>query len=286
MEYAENFDLTNIVTPVYPKKLLKLLRETSYDESESMYLYNRFKTGFDIGYWGPAECQSRSRNIPSRIGNEVELWNKLIKEIKLNRVARPFDKVPYDNFIQSPIGLVPKDGNSGKTRLIFHVSYNFNDQEKSLNQHTLTELCSVKYNDLDHAVQNCLKVNEQRLSHLQSKPKGNPVQFHDEIDSGDDDSDNENTGGIFLGKTDIQSAFCLVPLAVWCFAWLTMVARNPKTRKWQIFIDKRLPFCASISCAIFRRFSNALCHITKIKSRSQAITNYLDDFLFVSYTLQ
>ena len=58
--------------------------------------------------------------------------------------------------MQSPIGLVPKHG--GKTRLIFQLSYDFGPrwEQKSLNFHTLDEWCSVKYNDLDHAVKNSL----------------------------------------------------------------------------------------------------------------------------------
>ena len=53
-----------------------------------------------------------------------------------------------------------------------------------------------------------------------------------------------------------------------------------------IFVDKCLPFGASISCTIFQRFSNALCHLVKFKSGRKSITNYLDDFLFVAYTRQ
>ena len=43
---------------------------------------------------------------------------------------------------QSPIDLVPKAGN--KTRLIFHLSYDFNDEDRSLNYHTPEEMCTVK----------------------------------------------------------------------------------------------------------------------------------------------
>ena len=57
---------------------------------------------------------------------------------------------------QSPIGLVPKAGN--KMRLIFHLLYDFPDGSKSINHHTPEELCSVKYNDLDHAIKGCLKL--------------------------------------------------------------------------------------------------------------------------------
>ena len=80
-----------------------------------------------------------------------------MKEVKLGHYAGPFfGQPPFENFMQSPIGLVPKAG--GQTRLIFHLSYNFSESDKSFNFHTPDHLCSVKYNDLDHAVANCLKL--------------------------------------------------------------------------------------------------------------------------------
>ena len=46
-----------------------------------------------------------------------------MKEVKLGRYAGPFPTIPYEeDFIQSPIGLVPKDQGCD-TRLIFHLSY-------------------------------------------------------------------------------------------------------------------------------------------------------------------
>ena len=63
-----------------------------------------------------------------------------------------------------------------------------------------------------------------------------------------------------------------------------MSAKNPLTHKWQYFKDKCLPFGASISCAIFQRFSNALKYLTQFRTSRKSITNYLDDFLFIAYT--
>ena len=65
--------------------------------------------------------------------------------------AGPFKVPPYeDDFIQSPIGSVPKSGR--KTRLIFHLSYKSKNGNESVNFWTPEEDCSVKYNDLDEAV--------------------------------------------------------------------------------------------------------------------------------------
>ena len=81
-----------------------------------------------------------------------------MKEVHLGRVAGPFEKISYDNFIQSPIRLVPKAGGD-QTRLIFHLLYNFKrDGYKSLNFHAPKQKCSVKYRDLDHTVQAFLRL--------------------------------------------------------------------------------------------------------------------------------
>ena len=63
-----------------------------------------------------------------------------------------------------------------------------------------------------------------------------------------------------------------------------MAAQNPVTGEWQFFVDKCLPFGSSISCAHFQRFSNALKHIIQYRTSSN-LTNYLDDFLFITLTL-
>ena len=48
-------------------------------------------------------------------------------------------------------------------------------------------------------------------------------------------------------------------------------------------MDKCLPFGASISCAIFQAFSDALKHIMNVWTKADDnLTNYLDDFLFIS----
>ena len=238
-----------------------LLNDSGYDRGESEFLIKRFTEGFDIGYRGPQQRQRRSKNIPFSVGNKVILWNKIMKEVKEGCYAGPFDKVPYENFIQSPIGLVPKAGN--KTRLIFHLSFEFKDKqgkpEGSINKCTLREWCTVHYMDLDDDVANYLKLSEFTIN-----------------DTGD--------GTVFLGKTDLTSAFHVLPLRVDCFCWLIMQAEDPVTGEMKFFVEKCLPFGSSISCSHYQRFSNALKHITQWRTGSvgKAITNYLDDFLFIA----
>ena len=78
-----------------------------------------------------------------------------MKEVKAKRFAGPFEQPPFENFIQSPIGLVPKSGNSGETRLIFHLCYPRGGA--SVNSETPKKYCSVKYKDLDYAIRLCLR---------------------------------------------------------------------------------------------------------------------------------
>ena len=143
---CHNPDLENIVMPLNMDRFSQLLRESNYDEEKVNFLVNGFTERFDIGYAGPKVRQSTSNNTPFTpgVGDKFELWNKIIKEVEAKRYAGPFDKIPFENFIQSPVGLVPKAG--GKTRLIFHLSYRFNDQETgvSLSEATLHEICTVK----------------------------------------------------------------------------------------------------------------------------------------------
>ena len=144
VNYYRNMDLRNIVTPIDAGKLKRLLIESNYDATKTEEIYQGFNMGFDLGYKGPTNRQDTSNNIPLLVGNKIELWNKIMKEVKLGCYAGPFSKIPFKRYMQSPIGLVPKAG--GQTRLIFHLSFDFKESGlKSLNHYTPEELCKVKY---------------------------------------------------------------------------------------------------------------------------------------------
>ena len=105
------------------EELNKLLIETNYPRKERIFLYQGFTTGFDIGYDGPSDVRQTAHNLKFRgVGDKVILWNKVMKEVGLKRYAGPFTRIPFDTYIQSPIGLVLKDGGKD-VRLIFHLSY-------------------------------------------------------------------------------------------------------------------------------------------------------------------
>ena len=107
------------------------MNKYGYDSVKTEFLIKGFTQGFDLGYRGPEKVKQNSPNLKFTIGNETELWNKVMKEVKELRYAGPFQEPPFEFYIQSPIGLVPKDKGK-KTRLIFHLSYP-RDTDKSVN---------------------------------------------------------------------------------------------------------------------------------------------------------
>ena len=109
--YFENFDLTNLVTPVKADVFKQLLESTGYPMDKTDEVITGFKEGFRLGYEGQrTNIRRKAPNLQLRVGDEIELWNKVMKEVQKGRYAGPFEKVPYKDFVQSLIGLVPKDG--------------------------------------------------------------------------------------------------------------------------------------------------------------------------------
>ena len=163
-------------------------------------------------------------------------------------------EIPYENFIQSPIGLVEKDGGKD-THLIFHLS--FPKDGDSVNSQTPKEICTVKYPDFSDAIKLCLEVLEE----------AEEKNYH---------------RAIRIAKSDMKSAFHNLGMRVSSFPWLLMKAESPIDGKLYYFLDKVLPFGSSISCSHFQRFSNCVTHIFRVKSGGKKMVNYLDDYFFVA----
>ena len=247
VEYYENYDLEHIVTPVDVAQLSKLLVETGYHPDKTRFLVEGFTHGFDLGYRGPENVCRRAPNLKFTVGSPVILWNKIMKEVKLKRYAGPFRKIPFKNFIQSPVGLVPKDGGKS-TRLIFHLSYPRQPQSglpESVNANTPKHLTSVKYKDFDEAVRLCSEAGK----------------------------------GCHAGKSDMSSAFRHLAILRKYWKYLVMMAVSPLDQQIYYFVDKCLPFGAAISCAVFQAFSDAVAHVVRVKS-GHDLVNYLDDYFF------
>ena len=234
-----NYKWQSIVTPIKVDNFDSLLEESSFDRQKRGFLIQGFRHGFDIGYHGPMNRRHKSSNIPLRVGTKTELWNKIMKEVQLSRFAGPYreEDLPFKEFIQSPVRLVLKSGN--KTRLIFHLSYNFGEQigEQSINFHTPQRLCTVKYEDLDTAVWKCLEI----LSLF------------------------DKTVPLYFSKTNFSSTFRILPVLVQQRQLLCLMAHHPVTHEKKYFIDLCLPFGSSRICALFQAFSDAVKHIAQFK---------------------
>jgi hypothetical protein len=144
-----------------------------YDDNIRLFLYRGFTEGFRLEFTGPRTPRFCS-NLQSVRQHENIALEKLSKEISLNRIAGPFNVPPFKNLQCSPIGLVPKkDGDD--FRLIHHLSH---PEGSSINDLIPDELCSVSYTTVDEAIKVIKKIGR----------------------------------GCFLAKTDIASAFRIVPV--------------------------------------------------------------------------
>ena len=228
----KNFDLENIITPAIIGNLEDLLVKTNYDREKTKLLINGFRDGFPIGYEGNRKVKKQSPNLKFRVGNETILWNKVMKKVREKRYAGPYATPPFDYYIQSLIGLVPKD-NGYDTRLIFHLSHPRNGS--SVNSCTPEHLCKVTYSDFDEAVKMCM--GEGR--------------------------------GCHIAKSDMKAAFRNLGIRKKDWPLLLMKAKNPINKRFYYFVDKCLPFGSSISCAHFQAFSNCVAHIVRYLSKNQ-----------------
>ena len=84
--------------------------------------------------------------------------------------------------------------------------------------------------------------------------------------------------GAFIAKSDIESAFRLLPVKkedyhLLGFQW-----------KGKYFFEKTLPMGCSSSCRLFETFSSALEFLVRHQSGSARVLHVLDDFLFIGST--
>ena len=76
-------------------KFEKLLIDSKYNEEKRHFVNGGFRGGFFISYDGPIERQQTAGNLSLTCGSAEDLWNKVMKEVKLLRFAGPFDSILY-----------------------------------------------------------------------------------------------------------------------------------------------------------------------------------------------
>ncbi|MES9971263.1 MAG: reverse transcriptase domain-containing protein, partial [Candidatus Thiodiazotropha sp.] len=203
---------------------------------QASYLIKGFSYGFQLGYLGQRQFRMSSNMSSCKQFSDV-ISHKIKAEVAAGRLKGPFSSPPFKNIQISPIGCIPKKS-PGDFRLIHHLSY---PPGSSINDGIMPELASVSYCSFDDAVNALLKLGR----------------------------------GALMSKTDIESAFRLIPV-------------HPSDHellgyKWQsqFYYDCCLPFGCRSSPAIFERFSTAIEWIAKKHLSIPDIIHILDDFFMI-----
>ena len=185
-----------------------------------------FTEGFSIHFDGDL-TEIVSKNLLSAIQQSAVVEAKLSKEIDAGRIAGPFQTPPFPKFRVSSLGVVPKKV-PGEFRLIHHLSY---PKGLLVNDGILHEYSSVSYSNIEDAIRFIKKAGH----------------------------------GCFLAKTDIQSAFRIIPI-------------NPKDyhllgMKWDslYYYDHSMPLGCSSSCRTFEILSTAVEWIARHRLRIEFI---------------
>ena len=116
-------EVTHSVEEVLPTPIkinkLKLIVQ-GYDVEKLNFLISGFRHGLYLGYQGPREScfvkNSDSTKDNWEVGN-----TKLKKEMKMGRIAGPFNMPPFKKFRVSPLAVIPKS-TPGEYRLIHNLS--------------------------------------------------------------------------------------------------------------------------------------------------------------------
>ncbi|XP_041442566.1 uncharacterized protein LOC121401560 isoform X1 [Xenopus laevis] len=144
------------------------------DKEAAVFLAKGFLDGFKIPVAQTPPPSKIYKNLKSAGQHEDVLKQKIEKEVKAGRMAGPFEVIPIEGLVVSPLGVVPKK-EQGKFRMIQHLSYPVG---ASVNDALDKEQCKVQYQSFDEAL---------------------------EIVKGQGDR-------ALLAKVDIESAFRLLPL--------------------------------------------------------------------------
>ena len=119
-----------------------------YDEASQDFLLRGFSLRFRLNCLH--EPTSGESNNHSSVNEQIEIASKkLSHELELGRIKGPFDHPPFDNFICSPLGLIPKSV-PGKFRLIHDLSFT---KHNSVNLGIPKEFATVQYDGIDQVVE-------------------------------------------------------------------------------------------------------------------------------------
>ncbi len=213
-----------------------------YDTEKADYVISGIKYGFHIGYQGSLVCDN-CQNSPL-IDQYLEEAQKLIqKEVDLGRVAGPYYKLPFEHLHLSPLTIRPKP-TPGEYRLIHNLTAPYD--LSAINLCIPETLKTVQYESVSNIISHLLTIGQ----------------------------------GAYLAKSDVKSAFRLVPVHSSCYHLLGFKFKGG------LYFDKCLAMGAGTSCRIFESIPTAVNWILREKFGIQNSFHYLDDFLFIEDTYE
>ena len=141
------------------------------------YVLHGIREGFKLGFESSFLLKPSKKNKASAYQHATVIDAYLANEVRLGRVAGPFESPPINPLQISSFGVIPKRGQPGKWRLIFDLSSPFGH---SVNDGIDPESCSLQYIKVDDIVKSLAKFGR----------------------------------GAYLAKFDIESAYRNVPVHV------------------------------------------------------------------------
>ena len=204
-------------------------------------LVNGLRYGTPVGYTGPEKSRV-SRNLISATQHPEVVSTNLTKEINLGRVAGPFDVPPLPNLQCHPVGVVPKK-HSTDWRTIYHLSYPEGD---SINDYIPKDPYSLQYVRVDDAIRIIKSLGP----------------------------------GSFMAKTDLKSAFRLIPVHPGNWHLLGIYWQS------QYYVDLYLPFGLRSAPYLFNQLSDALEWILINNYHLRNVIHILDDFFIAEASRQ
>ena len=203
------------------------------NETERQELIQGFQFGFKLRYQGPRHPVI-CKNQKSFLARPAVGMEKVFKEIQAGRVAGPFKHPPFPDLHCSPLGLVPK-AQPNQFRLIHNLSSPLGN---SINHFIPSYESKVQFAKFDDAIKIAKKLGV----------------------------------GTLIAKTDIQSAFRLLPIHPSDYPLLGFMIKD------SYYFDRCLPMGCSISCALFEKFSRLLHWVVCVRSGLDSVVHYIDDY--------
>ena len=168
-------EATSVTTPLISRNWALLLSSHPNQELVQFFI-NGISQGFCIGFSkSPKPLKSARRNLECALQHPNIVTQYLADEIMQRRVAGPFQRSTIPEAHISRFGVIPKNHQPNKWRLIIDLSH---PAGRSVNDGIPKKLCSLTYITVDSAIQHIQQLGQ----------------------------------GTLLAKIDVKSAFRLLPV--------------------------------------------------------------------------